>query len=150
MPPAPRPAGHRVWNEGQIDAVTIWVWFIPGLTDHEIEPILEAARDAGARDAGYVLLRLPLEIKDLFREWLREEFPDRAERVISLLQSMHGGRDYVAEFGIRQRGTGPYASQIAMRFKLAKKRLGLGEERLALRNDLFRKPNNRGEQLELL
>ena len=94
---------------------------IPGLTDHEIEPILEAARDAGARDAGYVLLRLPLEIKDLFREWLREEFPDRAERVISLLQSMHGGRDYVAQFGIRQRGTGPYASQIAMRFKLGEK-----------------------------
>ena len=82
---------------------------IPGLTDHEIEPILEAAREAGARDAGYVLLRLPLEIKDFFREWLREEFPDRAERVISLLQSMHGGRDYVAQFGIRQRGTGPYA-----------------------------------------
>ena len=102
---------------------------IPGLTDHEIEPILEAARDAGARDAGYVLLRLPLEIKDLFREWLHEEFPDRAERVISLLQSMHGGRDYVAQFGIRQRGTGPYASQIAMRFELAKKRLGLGKER---------------------
>ena len=105
---------------------------IPGLTDHEIEPILEAARDAGARDAGYVLLRLPLEIKDLFREWLREEFPDRAERVISLLQSMHGGRDYMAEFGIRQRGTGPYASQIGLRFRLANKRLGLGEERVAL------------------
>ena len=140
----------RRLSEAGIPVTVMVAPIIPGLTDHEIEPILEAARDAGARDAGYVLLRLPLEIKDLFREWLREEFPDRAERVISLLQSMHGGRDYVAEFGIRQRGTGPYASQIAMRFKLAKKRLGLGEERLALRNDLFRKPNNRGEQLELL
>ncbi len=140
----------RRLSEAGIPVTVMVAPIIPGLTDHEIEPILEAARDAGARDAGYVLLRLPIEIKDLFREWLREEFPDRAERVISLLQSTHGGRDYVAEFGIRQRGTGPYAGQIAMRFKLAKKRLGLGEERLALRNDLFRKPNNRGEQLELL
>jgi DNA repair photolyase len=97
-----------------------------------------------------VLLRLPLEIKDLFREWLREEFPGRAERVISLLQSMHGGRDYIAEFGIRQRGTGPYASQIATRFKLAKKRLGLGQDRSPLRTDLFTKPNSGGEQLALL
>jgi DNA repair photolyase len=123
---------------------------IPGLTDHEIEPILEAARDAGARDAGYVLLRLPLEIKDLFREWLAEEFPDRAQRVISLLRSMHGGRDYTPEFGVRQRGTGPYATQIAMRFRLAKKRLGLGERRQELRTDLFRKPGHGGQQLELL
>jgi DNA repair photolyase len=123
---------------------------IPGLTDHEIEPILDAARDAGARDAGYVPLRLPLEIKELFREWLREAFPGRADRVISLLRSMHGGRDYVSEFGIRQRGTGPYADQIAMRFRLAKKRLGLGEERALLRTDLFQRPGGGGQQLELL
>jgi DNA repair photolyase len=123
---------------------------IPGLTDHEIEPILEAAREAGARDAGYVLLRLPLEIKDLFREWLAEEFPGRAERVISLLRSMHGGRDYTPEFGVRLRGMGPYATQIAMRFRLAKKRLGLGDRRQELRTDLFRKPGDGGQQLELL
>jgi DNA repair photolyase len=124
---------------------------VPGLTCHETESILEAARDAGAQDAGYVLLRMPHEIKDLFREWLREEFPGRADRVISLLQSMHGGRDYVSEFGIRQRGTGPYAAQIAARFRLAKTRLGLGlSGRTPLRTDLFRKPNNRGEQLDLL
>jgi DNA repair photolyase len=123
---------------------------IPGLTDHEIEPILEAARKAGARDAGYVLLRLPLEIKALFREWLAEEFPGRAERVISLLQSMHGGRDYTPEFGLRQRGKGPYATQIAMRFRLAKNRLGLAGERRDLRTDLFEKPGDRGKQLKLL
>jgi DNA repair photolyase len=118
---------------------------IPGLTDHEIESILEAARDAGARDAGYVLLRLPLEIKELFREWLATEFPDRAKRVINLLQSMHGGKDYVAAFGQRQRGRGPYADQIAQRFKLARKRLQLSEERLQLRTDLFVRPlSNRG------
>lgn len=123
---------------------------IPGLTDHEIEPILEAAREAGARDAGYVLLRLPLEIKDLFREWLAEEFPNRADRVISLLRSMHGGRDYTPDFGVRQVGRGPYATQIALRFRLAKKRLGLGEDRVALRTDLFLRPGNGGQQLSLL
>jgi len=123
---------------------------IPGLTDHEIEPILEAGRDAGASNAGYVLLRLPLEIKDLFREWLHEAFPGRADRVISLLRSMHGGRDYVSEFGLRQRGTGPYASQIAMRFRLAKKRLGLDEKHVPLRTDLFERPSAGGQQLRLL
>ena len=130
---------------------------IPGLTDHEIEVILEAARDAGARDAGYVLLRLPLEIKELFREWLATEFPDRAKRVINLLQSMHGGKDYIAAFGHRRRGSGPYADQISRRFKLARKRLGLSEERLQLRTDLFVRPINShaaaarigGEQLAL-
>ncbi len=123
---------------------------IPGLTDHEIEPILEAAREAGARDAGYVLLRLPLEIKDLFREWLREEFPNHADKVISLLRSMHGGKDYTPDFGIRQRGRGPYATQIALRFRLAKKRFALGEDRVPLRTDLFIKPGNGGQQLKLL
>ena len=123
---------------------------IPGLTDHEIEPILEAARQAGAHDAGYVLLRLPLEIKDLFREWLAEVFPNRADRVISLLRSMHGGRDYTPDFGIRQVGRGPYATQIALRFRLAKKRLGLGEKRVVLRTDLFLRPGNGGQQLSLL
>ena len=120
---------------------------IPGLTDHEIESILEAARDAGARDAGYVLLRLPLEIKELFREWLATEFPDLAKRVINLLQSMHGGMDYVAAFGQRQRGRGPYADQIAQRFKLARRRLQLSEERLQLRTDLFVRPVNKHGQL---
>ena len=122
---------------------------IPGLTDHELETILEAARDAGARDAGYVLLRMPLEIKDLFREWLNQEFPDRAKRVINLLQSMHGGEDYNSAFGHRQRGSGPYADQIAMRFKLARNRLNLGIERLKLRIDLFKRPVLRGQQLPL-
>jgi DNA repair photolyase len=153
-PRAPTPPRRletvRRLAEAGIPVTVMVAPIVPGLTDHEIEPILEAAHAAGARDAGYVLLRLPLEIKDLFREWLREEFPGRADRVISLLQSMHGGRDYIAEFGVRQRGTGPYAKQIALRFKLAKKRLGLGEERTPLRTDLFVKPGGRGQQLDLL
>jgi DNA repair photolyase len=110
---------------------------------------LTAAREAGATAAGYVLLRLPLELKQLFREWLATEFPDRADRVIHLLQSMHGGRDYVAEFGVRQRGRGPYAEQIALRFRLAAKRLGLNEQRHELRTDLFQPPVLAGQQMRL-
>ena len=123
---------------------------IPALNDSEIERILQAARDAGALEAGYVLLRLPLELKELFREWLGTEFPDRAQRVINILRSMHGGKDYVAAFGIRQRGQGPYAEQIGARFRLAARRLGLNERRLGLRTDLFQRPVPRGGQLSLL
>lgn len=123
---------------------------VPGLTDSEIERILEAAKEAGASEAGYVLLRLPLELKDMFREWLASEFPDRASRVINLLRSMHGGKDYVAEFGERQKGSGPYATQIALRFRLALKRLGLNERRHALRLDLFTRPVAKGQQMPLL
>ena len=122
---------------------------IPGLNDHEIESILEAAYAAGAREAGYVLLRLPLELKEIFREWLATEFPDRAHRVLSLLQSMHGGKDYVADFGLRQRGRGPYADQIAKRFRLALKRLGINVDRQVLRCDLFQAPVLAGQQMQL-
>jgi DNA repair photolyase len=122
---------------------------IPAINDSEIEAILDASREAGATGAGYVMLRLPLEIKTLFREWLATEFPDRAERVIHLLQSMHGGRDYTADWGIRQRGSGPYADQIALRFKLAAKRLGFNGERVPLRTDLFRAPVLAGQQMRL-
>jgi DNA repair photolyase len=123
---------------------------VPAINDSEIEAILQAAREAGATEAGYVLLRLPLELKELFREWLATEFPDRASRVINILRSMHGGKDYVAEFGLRQRGAGPYAEQIGLRFRLATKRLGLNERHLALRTDLFSRPVARGGQMRLL
>lgn len=122
---------------------------IPGLNDPEIESILEAAYAAGAREAGYVLLRLPLELKEIFREWLATEFPDRAQRILSLLQSMHGGEDYVAEFGLRQRGSGPYADQIAQRFRLRMKRLGFNAPRQGLRCDLFQAPVLAGQQMQL-
>ncbi len=122
---------------------------IPGLNDSEIESILEAAHAAGAREAGYVLLRLPLELKEIFREWLATEFPDRAQRVLSLLQSMHGGKDYVADFSLRQRGRGPYADQIAKRFRLALKRLGLNSQRQNMRCDLFQAPVLAGQQMQL-
>jgi DNA repair photolyase len=123
---------------------------VPALTDHEIESILAAARDAGAKEAGYVLLRLPLELKELFREWLRTEFPDRAERVINTLRSMHGGKDYTPEWRVRQRGKGPYADQIGLRFRMASNRLGLNERNLRLRIDLFQRPVPKGQQMPLL
>ena len=140
----------RRLSEAGIPTQVMVAPIIPGLNDHEIERILDAARDAGARDAGYVLLRLPLEIKELFREWLATEFPDRAARVINILRSMHGGRDYVAQFGVRQRGSGPYAEQIAARFRLALQRLGMNQRRLDLRTDLFFPPVPKGGQMRLL
>jgi DNA repair photolyase len=123
---------------------------IPAINDHEIEAILAAAKETGANDAGYVLLRLPLELKELFREWLATEYPHRARRVIHILRSMHGGKDYIAAFGLRQRGMGPYAEQIALRFRLALKRLGMNQRQLQLRADLFEPPAAQGQQLTLL
>ncbi len=122
---------------------------VPGLNDHEIERILEAARDCGARSAEYVLLRLPIELKQLFREWLASEFPDRARRIIGRLQSAHGGNDYRSEFSIRQRGSGPYAEQIAQRFALAKKRMKMNDNRPPLNHNAFRAPGPTEGQLQL-
>lgn len=134
-------------HQAGVPAAVMVAPVVPALNDAGIERILEAARGAGAAEAGYVLLRLPNEIKELFREWLVEEFPDRADRVIHLMQSMHGGRDYRAEFGLRQKGSGPYAQQISARFRLALKRLGYNEARVALRTDLFKRPQAKGSQL---
>jgi DNA repair photolyase len=140
----------RLLTEAGIPTSVMVAPIVPGLTDPEIEAILTAARDAGARQAGYVLLRLPLEIKAVFREWLAATCPDRADRVISLLQSMHGGKDYVAAFGHRQKGSGPFAALIAQRVRLAMARLGLDKKREALRKDLFTRPVLSGGQYALL
>jgi DNA repair photolyase len=122
---------------------------IPAINDMELERILSAAAEAGAKSAGYALLRLPLEVDPLFQEWLEAEFPDRAQRVMSLLRSARGGKDYVSRFGERMTGSGPYAEQIALRFELAVKRLKLGECAGRLRTDLFRRPVPPGGQFEL-
>ncbi len=123
---------------------------IPGLTDHELEAILAAARAAGADFASYIMLRLPLEISDLFREWLAEHVPGKADRVMNLVRSVRGGRDYDAAFGRRMKGAGPYADQIAARFRLACKRLGLDSgERFQLDATQFRPPPRAGDQLSL-
>ena len=148
--PAKRLDAVRQLADAGIPTTVMVAPIIPALNDSEIESILEAAKVAGATSAGYVMLRMPLEIKQLFREWLEAEFPDRARRVISIMQSMHGGRDYTAEFGLRQRGSGPYAIQIAQRFRLALARLKLNTEREKLRTDLFQPPVLPGGQLPLL
>jgi DNA repair photolyase len=124
---------------------------IPAITDHEIEAILAAARDAGASCAGYVLLRLPHEVKDLFREWLAEFYPDRAKHVMSLVQQSHGGKDYDSRFGQRMRGTGPYAELLHRRFRLAARKLGFesADDRHRLNTSVFRPPTPTGGQLTL-
>ena len=99
---------------------------IPMVTDHELEAILEAARAAGARSAGHVLLRLPHELKEIWREWLQLHYPERAAHVMSLVRQMRGGKDYEAQFGKRMRGEGPFADLIAARFAKAHRRLGYG------------------------
>jgi DNA repair photolyase len=111
---------------------------IPGLTDHEIEALLEASALYGATGAGYVVLRLPFEIKDLFHEWLVQHVPDRAPRVINLIREMRGGKDYDPRWFERGRGRGPMADLIAQRFQKAAARFGLSGQRPQLRTDLFR------------
>jgi DNA repair photolyase len=136
-------------SEAGIPTAVMVAPVIPSLNDHEIEAILSAAKVAGAQQAGFVMLRLPLELKELFREWLATEVPDRAKRVLHLLQGMHGGKDYVAAFGSRGRGQGAYADQVAQRFRLALKRQGLNERRNPLRTDLFVPPVRAGGQMRL-
>ena len=124
---------------------------IPAITDHELESILEESAAAGARWAGYVLLRLPYEVKDLFRDWLNEHFPDRASHVMALINDMRGGRDNDPNFGSRMRGTGPVADLIRHRFALTCKRLGLGHMRRTTEQptNLFRPPVPEGPQMGL-
>ena len=122
---------------------------VPGITDSEIEAILEECAKAGASAAGYVVLRLPREIKDLFQEWLAQHFPDRAGRVMALVRSMRNGADYDPEWGKRQRGEGPYAKLIADRFTRACRRLGLDKPRLALDHTQFARPLEAGGQPDL-
>ena len=137
-------------SEAGIPASVMVAPVIPGLNDHEIERILDSAAAMGAREAGYVLLRLPLEVAPIFKEWLLRHYPERYRHVMSLIRSMRGGKDYDAEWGRRMRGTGPYAWQIARRVEMASKRLGLNTRRRQLRTDLFVAPAPQGEQLALL
>ncbi|CAN1490538.1 SplB DNA repair photolyase [Rhabdaerophilaceae bacterium] len=145
---------RRIDAIGQLSAAGIPVGvltapLIPSINDHEIEALLEASHAAGAREAGYVLLRLPLELRDLFREWLASHFPGKLRHVLSLVQSTRGGRDYVADFETRQTGTGAYADLIAKRFRLACERLGIDRRHQRLRTDLFCRPILPGEQMSL-
>lgn len=122
---------------------------VPGLSDHELEAILQAGGQAGAQAATWIMLRLPLEVAPMFRHWLEAQYPDRAARVMGLVREMHGGRDYDPAWGRRMRGTGPYAQMVAQRFRVAARRLGLDRPQPELRCDLFRPPERPGDQLTL-
>ena len=125
---------------------------IPALNDMEMERLLEAAAERGAKGAGYTLLRVPLEIKGLIEDWLTAHAPNKAKHVMSLLRETHGGKPYDSEWGKRMRGTGPYAEMLRLRFERACQRLKLNERRGLWRLDtsLFRPPPRPGDQLRLL
>jgi DNA repair photolyase len=122
---------------------------IPALNDSEIERILDAAQAAGVKEAGYVLLRLPLEVRDLFREWLMANYPDRFRHVFKLIRDMRGGKDYDSTWGKRMKGTGPYAWMIGRRFEMACEKLGLNAAKVSLSTAHFRPVKPGSEQLSL-
>ncbi len=123
---------------------------VPAINDAEIERVLDAAAACGVRGAGYVMLRLPLEVRDLFREWLAANFPDRERHVFALVRQTRGGKDYDATFGKRMTGGGPYAWIIRKRFETACARLGLNVHKSPLTTEQFRPPRPQAEQLSLL
>ena len=139
----------KLLSEAGIPTTVMVAPIIPALNEPEIEKILDAAVAAGVKSAGYVVLRLPLEVSSIFREFLEREYPDRARHVMSLIRSMRGGKDYDSEWGKRMRGDGPHAWQIGRRFEMAARRLGLNAERRSLRTDLFTPPVPEGAQLSL-
>ncbi|WP_146172552.1 PA0069 family radical SAM protein [Mesorhizobium helmanticense] len=148
--PTKRLEAIRQLSDAGIPASVMVAPIVPGLTDPEMERILDSAYAAGAREAGYVLLRLPLEVAPIFKDWLLRHYPDRYRHVMSLIRSMRDGKDYDSEWGKRMKGSGPYAWQIGRRFEIAAKRLGLNAERRSLRTDRFVAAAKATEQLMLL
>ena len=122
---------------------------IPALNDSEIERILDTVAAAGVKEAGYVLLRLPLEVRDLFREWLIENYPDRYRHVFKLIRDTRGGKDYDSAWGKRMKGSGPYAWMIGRRFEVACEKLRLNARKFTLTTEHFRHPNPVSAQLSL-
>jgi DNA repair photolyase len=140
----------RVLAEAGVSVGVLVAPIIPVLTEHEIEAVLAASREAGASLAGYTLLRLPWEVKDLFREWLAEHFPDRAAHVMSVVRALRGGRDNDPQFGTRMHAAGPVAQMLRQRFSLAVRRLGFPADRgRSLPTHLFRPPLRTHPQLSL-
>ncbi|MDF3153488.1 PA0069 family radical SAM protein [Mesorhizobium sp. XAP10] len=148
--PIKRLEAIRQLSDAGIPASVMVAPIIPGLTDPEMERILDSAGAAGAREAGYVILRLPLEVSPIFKDWLLRHYPDRYRHVMSLVRSMRDGKDYDSEWGKRMKGAGPYAWQIGRRFEITAKRLGLNAERRTLRTDQFVAAGKDQVQLTLL
>lgn len=137
-------------SEAGIPVTVMAAPMIPMINDKELEQILTLSRAAGALNAGYTFIRLPYEVKDLFKEWLNKHFPERAEHVMSLIRQMRGGKEYDATFGQRMHGQGEFAELLNKRFELACKRLGLNIfPRVALDTQQFTVPRNNNGQLTL-
>jgi DNA repair photolyase len=136
-------------SDAGVPTVVMFAPCIPGLNDHEMEGVLERATAAGARGAGYVSLRLPMEIADLFQEWLATDQPNRASRVMSLVRQMRGGKTYDSQWGKRMKGEGPIAALTARRFAVAKARLGIAGKLPPLDLAQFQVPAKSGDQIDL-
>ncbi len=148
--PAKRLGALRILSAARVPTVVMMGPVIPAVNDMEIEAILKSAATAGVREAGYTMLRLPLEVKDIFREWLNAEMPDRAAKVMSLVRSVRDGNENDSTFGKRMSGTGPYAWTIGRRFQMSCERFGINKNRVKLAGDLFQVPPQPGEQLRLI
>lgn len=147
--PSKRLEALQALHDAGIPTTMMVAPIIPGLNDSEIERILEGGKAVGIDQAGYVMLRLPLEVRDIFREWLLAHYPDRYRHVMSLVKSMRDGKDYDATWGRRMRGSGPYAWMIGRRFEKACQRLKIGTKRVELRTDLFTPPSKADDQMSL-
>ena len=152
-PRAPAPARRiealRQLSAAGVPTAVMVAPVVPAINDAEIERILDAAATVGVSGAGYVMLRLPLEVRDLFREWLMANYPDRYRHVFKLIREMRGGKDYDSTWGQRMKGSGPYAWMIGRRFEVACEKLGLNEEKVKLTTEHFRPPRPAALQLDL-
>lgn len=148
--PERRLTALRQLSEAGIPTAVMVAPIIPALNDMDIEKILDSAYTAGAREAGYILLRLPLEVRDIFRQWLLQTYPERYRHVMSILQCMRDGKDYDAKWHRRMHGNGPYAWVLGRRFELAAKRRGFRSQRRRLSTQYFQAPQLEGDQLVLL
>jgi DNA repair photolyase len=147
--PEKRVAAVKALSSAGVPVIVMFAPAIPALNDHEMEAVLARAAEAGARGAGYVALRLPMEIADLFQEWLATDHPDRARHVMSLVRQMRGGKTYDSQWGKRMKGEGPIAALMSRRFKTAKAKLGLDTPLPPLDLTQFRIPPKAGGQMDL-
>ena len=147
--PEKRLSTIKALSEAGVPTCVMVAPVIPALNDAEMETILARAQAAGAREAGYVMLRLPLELSDLFSEWLVAHYPSKARHVLSLIRSTRDGKIYDSQFGKRMTGSGPYAWMVGRRFEAAAAKLGFARSKVKLRNDLFMPPKRVGDQLQL-
>jgi DNA repair photolyase len=147
--PERRLGAIRTLAQAGVPVVVMFAPVVPGLNDHELEGVLEAAAEAGAQGAGYVALRLPLEIAALFEEWLATDQPGRAAKVMSLMRQMRGGKTYDSTWRTRMKGTGPIADLLAQRFRAAQRRYGLDRPQAALDLTRFKVPPQAGDQIDL-